>query len=79
MPGSFMQLAAFGLQDLYLVEEPQMTYWKNIYFQHTNFSMIDKPDFNIKTSANGTKLYMYALNYNVLKIQDGMGGLVHTN
>ncbi len=41
-----------------------------------NFSMIDKPDFNIRTSANGTKLYMYALNYNVLKIQDGMGGLV---
>ncbi len=43
-----------------------------------NFSMIDKPDFNIKTSANGNILYMYALNYNVLKIQDGMGGLVFT-
>jgi hypothetical protein len=39
MPGSFMQLAAFGLQDLYLVEEPQMTYWKNLYFQHTNFAI----------------------------------------
>lgn len=43
-----------------------------------NFSMIDKPDFNIKTSPNGTKLYMYAVNYNVLKIQDGMGGLLFT-
>ena len=41
-------------------------------------SMIDKPDFNIKTSPNGTKLYMYAVNYNVLKIQDGMGGLLFT-
>ncbi len=39
MPGSFMQLAAFGLQDLYLIEEPQMTYWKNLYFQHTNFAI----------------------------------------
>ena len=39
MPGSFMQLAAFGLQDLYLVEDPQMTYWKNLYFRHTNFAI----------------------------------------
>ncbi len=43
-----------------------------------NFSMIDKPDFNIKTSLNGNLLIMYALNYNVLKIQDGMGSLVFT-
>ncbi len=39
MPGSFMQLAAFGLQDLYLIEQPQMTFWKNFYFKHTNFAI----------------------------------------
>ncbi len=50
MPGSFMQLAAFGLQDIYLVEEPQMTYWKNLYFQHTNFAIE-----TINHTFNGTQ------------------------
>ncbi len=46
-----MQLAAFGLQDLHLVEEPQMTYWKNLYFQHTNFA-IESIQHSFKGSQN---------------------------
>ena len=48
-----------------------------------NFSRIDNAQVAIKTSttgdANATNLHMFAVNYNVLRIQSGMGGLAFSN
>ena len=46
-----------------------------------NFSKIDNARFNyngITKNANDT-LYIFALNYNVLRVLNGMGGLVYSN
>jgi hypothetical protein len=39
MGGGLMQLVASGAQDLYLVGDPQITFFKGVYRRHTNFSM----------------------------------------
>ena len=47
-----------------------------------NFSRIDNAQVAIKTSAGNataTNLHMFAINYNVLRIQSGMGGLAFSN
>ena len=46
-----------------------------------NFSRIDNAQVAIKTkaSATATNLNMFAVNYNVLRIQSGMGGLAFSN
>jgi hypothetical protein len=42
-----------------------------------NFSRIDNA--RIVTTANTAALYVYAVNYNVLRIMSGMGGLAYSN
>jgi hypothetical protein len=48
-----------------------------------NFSRIDNAQVEIKAKAGiasaATTLYMFAVNYNVLRIQSGMGGLAFSN
>jgi hypothetical protein len=46
-----------------------------------NFSRIDNAQVSIKTvaSSDATNLHMFATNYNVLRIQSGMGGLAFSN
>ena len=46
-----------------------------------NFSKIDSADLNItfKTSLAAGSLQVYALNYNILRIFSGMGGLAFSN
>lgn len=39
MGGGIAQLASYGLADVYLVGEPQITFWKIVYRRHTLFSM----------------------------------------
>ena len=34
-----MQLVAYGAQDIYLTGNPQITFFKDVYRRHTNFSM----------------------------------------
>jgi len=34
-----MQLSAYGGQDYYLTSNPQISFFKNVYRRHTNFSM----------------------------------------
>ena len=43
-----------------------------------NFSRIDIAQL-VKTSGNGESIYIYAINYNVLRIMSGMGGLAYSN
>jgi len=72
MGGGILQLFAFGSQDMYLTNNPQITFFKVVYRRHTNFSiqtfehhLQDKPDFGmlstISLHRNGdlaTKLYV---------------------
>lgn len=58
MTGGLIQLAAIGVQDIFLTSEPQITFFKIVYRRHTNFSIepikqnfINKPDFKKKSSC----------------------------
>jgi hypothetical protein len=58
MTGSILQLVAYGIEDIFLTNEPQITYFKVVYKRHTNFSREEirqnfsqKPDFNSQISA----------------------------
>ena len=50
-----------------------------------NFSRIDNAELQIRVNesvvsgTNKSMIYIYALNYNVLRIQSGMGGLAYSN
>lgn len=39
MGGGLLQLVAVGIQDIYLIGNPQITFFKTIYKRYTNFSM----------------------------------------
>jgi len=58
MTGGLIQLVAYGVQDIFLTKDPQITYFKTVYRRHTNFSteMIPQyfssdPNFGNKVSA----------------------------
>jgi len=38
MSGGVIQLSAYGVQDIYLTSQPQITYYKKVYLRHTNFA-----------------------------------------
>ena len=51
MSGGLMQLVAYGIENLYLTEDPQITFFKVVYRRHTNFSIESIPQFfNIKAN-----------------------------
>ena len=72
MGGGTIQLATFGIEDLYLTNNPQITFFKTVYRQYTNFSIqsiestfFDKPGFGdigqLKINKVGdllTKMYL---------------------
>jgi len=39
MPGGVMQLVAVAAQDQFITGSPDMSYFKQVYKRHTNFSM----------------------------------------
>ena len=62
MPGGTMHLAAYGIEDMFLTHDPQITYFKIVYRRHTNFSIeeirqnfIQVTDFGSKVTANLSK------------------------
>ena len=45
-----------------------------------NFSRIDNATLTVTLSADsGSELYVYGVNYNVLRIMSGMGGVAYSN
>ena len=38
MPGGLLQIASSGVQDIYLTNNPEITFFKKVYRRHTNFS-----------------------------------------
>lgn len=65
MPGALMQLVAYGLQDVYLTGNPQITYFKVVYKRHTNFAC--EPVVN---SFTGTANFGGQLQANILRNGD---------
>ncbi|MEM0354133.1 MAG: major capsid protein [Thermoplasmata archaeon] len=51
MAGGLIQLVAYGVQDLYLTGDPQITFFKIIYRRHTNFAIESIPQ-NFSSMAN---------------------------
>jgi len=39
MTGGTMHLASIGIEDLFLTDSPQITFFKIVYRRHTNFSI----------------------------------------
>ena len=56
MTGGIIQLVAYGVQDIFLTKDPQITYFKIVYRRHTNFSTETIPQ-KFKTDPNfGSKV-----------------------
>ncbi|AAQ09575.2 putative capsid protein 4 [Acanthamoeba castellanii mimivirus] len=62
MAGGIIQLVAYGIQDLYLTGDPQITFFKVVYRRHTNFSVesiiqnfTSVPDFGSTVSCTLSK------------------------
>jgi hypothetical protein len=53
MGGGLIQLVAYGIQDIYLTSEPQITFFKIIYRRYTNFSVEQIPQFFDKRATFG--------------------------
>ena len=58
MGGALLELVALGKQDIHLIGNPQITFFKNVYKRHTNFSIEsikntfdNKSNFGNKTSC----------------------------
>jgi hypothetical protein len=58
MTGGHIQLVAYGIQDIFLTMNPQITFFKVVYRRHSNFSIetipqyfIHKPNFGSKSTA----------------------------
>ena len=76
MTGGLIQLVAYGIQDIFLTTEPQITFFKIVYRRHTNFSIesirqnfINTPDFGKRSTClvatNGDLIYK---SYLVIKL-----------
>lgn len=84
MAGGLLQIIAYGPQDMYLTNNPQITFFKTVYRQHTNFSIEtfeytiqDNPNFGkmntITIPKNGdliTKMYLKVI-LNKVELKDG--------
>lgn len=72
MAGGLLQIVAYGAEDMYLTNNPQITFFKVVYRRHTNFSIQtfektfnDSPNFGKKSKVKlyrlgdlATKMYL---------------------
>jgi len=63
MAGGILQLAAYGAQDVYLTNNPQVTFFKVVYRRYTNFSIqsFEKTFNENPTFGQRTKVKLYRL------------------
>lgn len=84
MPGALLQLAAYGVQDIYLTGNPQITFFVMVYKRHTNFAIECNEQLFTGDANFGKKFYckverigdligeMY-LNVKLPELDDGTG------
>ena len=56
MTGGLIQLVAYGPQDIFLISDPQITFFKIVYRRHTNFSTEVIPQFFTHTPDFGKRV-----------------------
>lgn len=56
MTGGIIQLVAYGIQDMFITHEPQITFFKVVYRRHTNFSTEVIPQFFVHTPEFGKRV-----------------------
>jgi hypothetical protein len=63
MGSGIIQLASYGIQDMYFIDNPTITFFKVMYKRHTNFAIESipqyfniKPDFGTRVSCNIAKI-----------------------
>jgi hypothetical protein len=56
MTGGLMQLVAYGEQDIFLTQDPQITFFKVVYRRHTNFSVEQIPQTFTHTPNFGKRV-----------------------
>lgn len=56
MTGGVMQLVAYGEQDIFLTQNPQITFFKVVYRRHTNFSIEQIPQTFTRTPNFGKRV-----------------------
>ena len=56
MPGGLLQIASSGIQDFYLTNKPEITFFKKIYRRHTNFS-IQTNEISIDQQVNYGEMF----------------------
>jgi hypothetical protein len=69
MGGGLIQLLAVGIQDIYLIGNPQITFFKTVFKKHTNFSL-EQIIKNI-----GTKKFDCFHQFKIDKVTDLLSGL----
>ena len=57
MGGGFLQLAAYGEEDIYLTGNPQVTFFVSVYKRYTNFSIENIRQYFIGEVDFGKKVY----------------------
>ena len=66
MTGGLIQIASYGIQDIYLIGNPQITFFKTVYKKHCNFSMEYLEEFF--SSNKGKKDEKYKIALDLLKL-----------
>lgn len=69
MGGGLLELVAHGVQDIYLIGNPQITFFKIVYKRHTNFSME-----SVLAVYNGTADYDQLISFDLPR----KGDLIHS-
>src|SRR5271170_693480 len=84
MAGGYLQLVAYGPQDMYLTNNPQITFFKVVYRRHTDFSIetfeytiLDGPNFGARSKItlprNGDLISTMYLRIVVSEVVPGVG------
>lgn len=56
MTGGLIQLVAYGVENMFLTDDPQITYFKTVYKRHTNFSKVQVQQYFAQTPNFGEKV-----------------------
>lgn len=56
MTGGIIQLVSYGIENIYLTEDPQITFFKTVYRRHTNFSIESIQQFFNVNGSFGEKI-----------------------
>ena len=54
MPGGLIQLISTGFIDNFIIESPEITYFKSVFYRHTNFSIDTYEDTFTNSNSFGT-------------------------